>query len=117
MVDSLRQYGNQGMAERRRIFNEFQELSPEAQISYQSVLGGLDPEQVRMGHQMGDIEMQMSVAPRLGYTGPTDRELDMIRYDLGSPNLNLRGEFTPRSVDGMVSAGILLMLSITHNLN
>jgi len=88
-------------AERRNIFNRFQDLSPEAKVAYQAQQAGLDPEAVRMGHQMGDIEMQMSVAPRLGYTGPTDRELDMMRFDLGSPGLTMRGQFVPRSVGGM----------------
>jgi len=100
-----RYYDSQDKAERRNIFNRFQDLSPEAKVAYQAQQAGLDPEAVRMGHQMGDIEMQMSVAPRLGYTGPTDRELDMMRFDLGSPNLNLRGQFVPKSVDGMVSTG------------
>ena len=100
-----RYYDSQDKAERRNIFNRFQDLSPEDKVAYQAQQAGLDPEAVRMGHQMGDIEMQMSVAPRLGYTGPTDRELDMMRFDLGSPNLNLRGQFVPKSVDGMVSTG------------
>ena len=100
-----RYYDYQDKAERRNIFNKFQDLSPEAKVAYQAQQAGLDPESVRMGHQMGDIEMQMSVAPRLGYTGPTDRELDMMRFDLGSPDLNLRGQFVPKSVDGMVSTG------------
>jgi len=100
-----RYYDSQDKAERRSIFNKFQDLSPEDKVAYQAQQAGLDPESVRMGHQMGDIEMQMSVAPRLGYTGPTDRELDMMRFDLGSPNLNLRGQFVPKSVDGMVSTG------------
>ena len=100
-----RYYDSQDKAERRNIFNRFQDLSPEAKVAYQAQQAGLDPEAVRMGNQMGDIEMQMSVAPRLGYTGPTDRELEMMRFDLGSPNLNLRGQFVPKSVDGMVSTG------------
>ena len=90
---------------RRNIFNKFQDLSPEAKVAYQAQQAGLDPEAVRMGHQMGDIEMQMETAPYLGYTGPTDRELDMMRFDLGSPNLNLRGQFIPKSVDGRASTG------------
>jgi len=90
-------------AERRNIFNRFQDLSPEAKVAYQAQQAGLDPESVRMGHQMGDIEMQMSVAPRLGYTGPTDRELDMMRFDLGAPdNMRMRGQLVPKSVDGMM---------------
>ena len=96
-----RYYDSQNKAERRNIFNRFQDLSPEAKVAYQAQQAGLDPEAVRMGHQMGDIEMQMSVAPRLGYTGPTDRELDMMRFDLGSPGLTMRGQFVPRSVGGM----------------
>jgi len=86
---------------RRNIFNKFQDLSPEAKVAYQAQQAGLDPEAVRMGHQMGDIEMQMETAPYLGYTGPTDRELDMMRFDLGSPGLTMRGQFVPRSVGGM----------------
>ena len=90
---------------RRNIFNKFQDLSPEARVAYQAQQAGLDPEAVRMGHQMGDIEMQMETAPYLGYTGPTDRELDMMRFDLGSPDLNLKAQFIPKSVDGRASTG------------
>ena len=87
---------------RRNIFNKFQDLSPEARVAYQAQQAGLDPEAVRMGHQMGDIEMQMETAPYLGYTGPTDRELDMMRFDLGAPDsMTMRGQSVPRSVDGM----------------
>ena len=101
-----RYYDSQDKAERRNIFNRFQDLSPEAKVAYQAQQAGLDPEAVRMGHQMGDIEMQMSVAPRLGYTGPTDRELDMMRFDLGAPdNMRLSGQFVAKSVDGTVSSG------------
>jgi len=92
-------------AESRNIFNKFQDLSPEAKVAYQAQQAGLDPEAVRMGHQMGDIELQREVTPLLGFTGPTDRELEMMRFDLGSPDLNLKGQFVPRSVDGMVSTG------------
>ena len=99
---SLSRYYRDG-PERRNIFNKFQDLSPEAKVAYQAQQAGLDPEAVRMGHQMGDIEMQMSVAPRLGYTGPTDRELDMMRFDLGAPdNMRMRGQFVAKSVDGMM---------------
>ena len=98
-----RYYDSQDKAERRSIFNKFQDLSPEDKVAYQAQQAGLDPESVRMGHQMGDIEMQMSVAPRLGYTGPTDRELDMMRFDLGAPdNMLMRGQLVPKSVDGMM---------------
>jgi len=98
-----RYYDSQDKAERRNIFNRFQDLSPEAKVAYQSQQAGLDPEAVRMGNQMGDIEMQMSVAPRLGYTGPTDRELEMMRFDLGAPdNMLMRGQLVPKSVDGMM---------------
>ena len=100
-----RYYDSQNKAERRNIFNRFQDLSPEAKVAYQAQQAGLDPEAVRMGHQMGDIELQREVTPLLGFTGPTDRELEMMRFDLGSPNLNLRGQFVPKSVDGMVSTG------------
>lgn len=87
---------------RRNIFNKFQDLSPEARVAYQAQQAGLDPEAVRMGHQMGDIEMQMETAPYLGYTGPTDRELDMMRFDLGAPDsMTMRGQSVLRSVDGM----------------
>ena len=98
-----RYYDSQNKAERRNIFNRFQDLSPEAKVAYQAQQAGLDPEAVRMGHQMGDIEMQMETAPYLGYTGPTDRELDMMRFDLGAPdNMSLRGQLVPKSVDGMM---------------
>ena len=99
---SLSRYYKDG-PERRNIFNKFQDLSPEAKVAYQAQQAGLDPEAVRMGHQMGDIEMQMETAPYLGYTGPTDRELDMMRFDLGAPdNMRMRGQFVAKSVDGMM---------------
>jgi len=88
----------------RTVFNKFQDLSPQAKIAYQANQTGIDPKMIQMQHQMGDIEFQMEVAPYLGYSGPTEREMEMLRFDLGADDYNLEGMYTPRSVNGLTRA-------------